>query len=75
MFGMQVRLMAGGRQVAFDRFIAAVVAEIARRVRAEMQNLPQGPPVVAELPRLQREESERKAPKPLAVGPSQSRSA
>ena len=46
-FDIQVRFMEGGRPVAFEGFITAVVAEVARRVRAEIQNLPQVRPLVA----------------------------
>jgi excisionase family DNA binding protein len=67
MFDVQVRFMEGGRPVAFDGFIAAVVAEIGRRIRSEIQNLPQARPMVPEIPWREREE-ERKRPKPLAVG-------
>jgi hypothetical protein len=68
MFDVQIRFMEGGHPVAFDGLVAGVFAEIARRVWAEIQNLPQVRPMVAELPGRQREEDERKGPKPLAVG-------
>ncbi len=68
MFNVDVRFLVGGRPITFDGFVDSVLAEVARRVRAENRNLPQGRPVVAEMPRLQREEGERKGAKPLAVG-------
>ena len=68
MFDVQVRLFVGGRPVALDEFVGALAAQVARAVRGEVQNLPQVRPTVGELPRVQREEGERKGPKPLAVG-------
>lgn len=70
MFEMQVRFMAGGKQVGFDGFMVAVVAEIARRVRTEIQNLPQAPPVVVERS-WRAPEEDRKHPRALAVGVSE----
>lgn len=68
MFEIQMRFLVGGRVVGLDGFVDSVLAEVARKVRAEMQNLPQARPAVAEHLWRERPESERKGPKPLAVG-------
>jgi len=68
MFDVQVRFLVGGRPVALEGFVDSLLAEVARRVRVEIQNLPQARPVVQGLPWRGREEGERKVSKPLAVG-------
>lgn len=70
MFDIQVRFLVGGRTVALDGFVDSVLAEVARRVRAEVQSLPQVRSAVQEFPwRAQSEE--RKEPKRLTVGVSE----
>ncbi len=68
MFDVEVRFSVDGRYVSVHGFLEALLAEIRKAMNEGIQKLPQGRPVVGELPRLQLEEGEQKAPKPLAVG-------
>ncbi len=68
MFNVEVRFSVDGRYVSVHGFLEALLAEIRKAMNEGIQKLPQGRPVVGELSQLQREEGERKAQKPLAVG-------
>lgn len=67
MFDVQVRFLVSGRPVALEGFVDSVLGEIARRVRVEVQGLPQGRLTLQGSPSLA-QDGERKEPKRLAVG-------
>jgi hypothetical protein len=50
MFYIRMQLLGAGRPVTFDGFVDSILAEVVRRVGAEMQNLLQARPVSAEIP-------------------------
>jgi excisionase family DNA binding protein len=64
MFDIQVQLLVARRPVTFNGFVDSILAEIVRRVGAEMQNLSQVR--LAEIALPAREEN-RKGIRPLAV--------
>jgi len=67
MFDVQVRFLVSGRPVALEGFVDSILAEITRRVRGEVQGLPQGRLAAQGFP-WPANEGERKEPKRLAVG-------
>jgi excisionase family DNA binding protein len=68
MFNVEVRLSVDGRYVSVQGFVEALVAEIRKVVSEGVQRPPQARPMAVEIPWREREERERKGPKPLAVG-------